>query len=99
MNKRKFLRDLYDIVKDDVKTTSGSNIRTILLSTGVDARYQVQQKISRWCVHPPQDTWTVPLLVSLLELRSQNWVVSFDDEEDSLQEDENTYMIEAIATG
>ena len=98
-NKRAFLRDLYGIVKDDIRTTSGSNIRTILLSTGVDPRYQNKHKISGWCAYPPQDSWTVPLLTSLMELRSENWEVDYDDEDVFLQPDEINVMIEAITTG
>ena len=70
LNRRAFLRDLYDIVKDDVKTTSGSNISTILLSTGIDPRYQKKYKISRWCVYPPQHTWTVRSIWMMMVLIS-----------------------------
>ena len=98
-NKRPFLRCLYEIVKDDVQTTTGSNIRTVLLSTKVDPRFMSRHHLKTWHVHPPQDNWTVPLLTSLLELRAGNWEVVFDDEEDDLQEDELDFMIEAVSTG
>jgi hypothetical protein len=98
-NKRPFLRDLYGIVKDDIRTTSGSNIRTILLSTGFDPRCMDKNKINGWFAYPLQDTWTLPLLISLIELRSENWQVLFDDEDVFLQQDELNFMIEAITTG
>ena len=98
-NKRPFLRCLYDVVKDDVKTTTGSNIRTLLLTTGVDPRFMSRHLLKDWRVYPPQDNWTVPLLSSLLELRAGNWEVLFDDEEDDLQNDEIDFMIEAVTTG
>ena len=98
-NKRAFLRDLYDIVKDDIRTTSGSNIRTLMLSSGFDLRYMDRYKIKNWRVYPPQDKWAVPLLTSLIELSSDNWEVTFDDEDAYLQPDELTFMIEAITTG
>ena len=98
-NKRAFLRCLFNTVKDDVRSTSGSNIRTILLSTQVDPRYMSRHKIKGWSVYPPKDSWTVPLLTSLIELRSDNWEMAFDSEEDFLQPNDLNFIIEAISTG
>ena len=98
-NKRPVLRCLYSLVKDDIKTTTGSNIRTLLLSSGVDPRFMSRHILKTWCVYPPKDNWTVPLLTSLLELKAGNWEVAFDDEDDSLQEDEVDFMIEAVSSG
>ena len=86
-------------MKSDIKTTSGSNIRTILLSTGIDPRYQKKYRISSWCVYPPLDTWTVPLLTSLLEVKSECWEVNFDSEEINMSDDDIDFLIEAVATG
>ena len=86
-------------MKDDIKTTTGSNIRTLLLSTGVDPRFMSRHNLKTWRVYPPKDNWTVPLLTSLLELKAGNWEVAFDDEDDSLQEDEVDFMIEAVSSG
>ena len=98
-NKRPFLGCLYDIIKDDVKTATGSNIRTLLLSTAVDPRFMSRHLLKDWRVHPPEDNWTVPLLISLLVLRAGNWEVLFDDEEEALNNDEVDFMIEAVSTG
>ena len=95
-NKRPVLRCLYNIVKDDVKTTI---IRTLLLSTGVDSRFMSRHYLKTCRVYPPKDNWTVPLLTSLLELKAGNWELTFDDEEDSLQDDELDFMIEAVSSG
>ena len=97
-NKRPFLKCLYDIIKDDVKTTAGSNIRTLFLSTGVDPRFISMYLLKNWRVHPTEDNWTVPL-TSLLELRAGNWEVLFDDEEEDLHNDEVDFMIDAVCTG
>ena len=98
-NKRAFLNCLYNVVKDDVRTTTGSNIRTIQLATAVDPRYMEKHLLKNWFVYPPKDDWTVPLLVSLLEMRSDNWEVIFDQEEECLQNDAIDFIIEAVCTG
>ena len=67
-NKRLVLMCLYNIVKDDVQ-----NIRTLLLSPGVDPRFMSRHNVNTWDVYPPKDNCTVPLLISLLELRAGNW--------------------------
>ena len=74
-------------------------MRTILLSTTVDPRYMEKHLLRNWFVYPPKEDWTIPLLVSLLELRSDNWEVIFDQEEECLQDDEIDIIIEAICTG
>jgi hypothetical protein len=54
-NKRPVLRCLYNIEKDDGRTTTGSNIRTLLLSTGVDPRFMSRHNLKAWHVFPPKD--------------------------------------------
>ena len=95
----KYMNCLYNVVKDDVRTTTGSNIRTIQLATAVDPRYMERHLLKNWLVYPPKDDWTVPLLISLLEMRSDNWEVIFDQEEECLQNDAIDFIIEAVCTG
>ena len=48
-----------------------------------------------------EEQWCLPLLVSLLEIRNENWEVLFNDEgddEDHLDENDLKDMIEAICT-
>ena len=98
-SRRAFLRTLYSIVRDDVNTRTGSNIRTVLLSSKVDPRYKDSRLcLNKWFVNPPKDTWTVPLLISLLEVKADNWQVVFDDEAEFLQDDDVNFMIEAVCT-
>ena len=96
-NKKDFLRCLYNIVKDDVKTTTGSNIRTVLLTSGLDPRCMDKHKLKNWHVYNKVDDWTIPLLSSLMEIRADNWQVVFDDEDEFLQEDDINFMIQAVA--
>ena len=100
-NKRPFLRTLHNIVLDDVKTLTGSNVRRILLDTGLDPRSTSKHQLADWAVYQAADTWTVPLLASLLELRNETWVVNFDleDEMDTLDDKDINFMIEAVCTG
>ena len=99
-NKKSILRTLYNISANDVRTTTGGNIRKILLHTGMDPRVEPQSSFSNWRVYTPSDSWSVPLLASLLQLRSEAWVVNFDiEEEELLGEDDVEFMIEAVCTG
>ena len=100
-NKRPFLRTLHNIVIDDVKSLTGSNVRRILLDTGLDPRSTSKHQLADWAVYQAADTWTVPLLASLLELRNETWVVNFDleDEMDTLDDKDINFMIEAVCTG
>jgi hypothetical protein len=68
-NKRQVIRTLYSLVIEDVKTLTGSNVRKVLLDTGLDPRTVSKHQLSDWTVYDPADSWTVPLLISLLELR------------------------------
>ena len=99
-NKRPALRCLYNVVKNDVRLTTGSNIRTILLETMSDPRSLNTFALKGWRVYPPNDDWTVGLLRNLLEVRSNNWEVVYDDEtEEAAGEDDINFMIAAICTG
>ena len=100
-NKRPFIRTLYDIVSGDARSSTGSNVRKVLLDSGLDPRVVSKHKFSSWRVYPPADGWTVPLLTSLLELRSENWQVNFDMEEEMepLEDVDINFMIDAVCTG
>ena len=71
-NKRLFIRTLFGIVTGDVKTSTGSNVRKILPDTGLNPRCVSRHQLSCWRVYQPADDLSVPLLVSLLELRNVN---------------------------
>ena len=99
-NKREALRSLYNVVKDDVRSPTGSNIRTIMLETGVDPRSLDSYALKAWRVYPPQDEWSVPLLRNLLKIRNGKWEVMYDDENDEAATvDEIDLMISTVCTG
>jgi hypothetical protein len=81
-NKRPFIRTFYDIVSVDARSPTGSNVRKILLDFSLDPRLVSKHKFSAWRAYLPADGWTVPLLISLLEQRSENWQVNLDMEEE-----------------
>ena len=100
-NRRLPLRSLYQIAASDARTLTGSNVRKVLVDTGMDPRCAPKYRWSNWTVYQPADTWTVPLLLSLLELMQENWEVNFDIEEemDRLEDQEVNFMIEAVCSG
>ena len=99
-NKRPTLKSLYSIIKDDVKSPTGSNIRSTLIETGTDPRRIGTFLPKDWRVYAPQDDWTVPLLWNLLQVRGDKWEILFDDEAGIVAEDEEVeFMINAICTG
>ena len=98
-NKRPSIRCLYNIIKNDVKSTTGSNIRTVMLETQVDPRSLDIYALKKWRVYPQQDEWTVPLLRNLLEVRANNWEVIYNDETGEAADDEDiNFMIAAICS-
>ena len=98
-NKRDSVRCLYNICKDDIKTTTGSNIRTVLLETQKDPRKLDVHVLKKWRIYEVQDDWTVPLLRNLLQVRGDDWEVVYDVENDVTAEDDDiNFIIEAICT-
>ena len=80
-NRRPALRCLYNVVRKDVRSKTGRNIRTILLETKTN-------------------DWSVSLLRNLLEVRSNNWGVVYDDDTGEVaEEDDVNFMIAVIDTG
>ena len=72
LNKRAFIGTLYGIASGDVRSPTGSNVRKIFLNSGLDPRKESKHKFSDWRAYPPADSWTVPLLTSLMELRAES---------------------------
>ena len=66
----------------------------------MDPRVKPQSSFSNWRVYTPFDSWSVPLLASLLQLRSEAWIDNFDiEKEKRLGEDDIKFMIEAVCMG
>ena len=99
-NRRPSIRCLYNVIKNDVKSMTGSNIRTILREAQVDPRSMDTHALKNWRVYQQADEWTVPLLKNLLEVRADNWEVVYDDEKEEIATDDDiNFMIAAICTG
>ena len=81
-----FLKFLLSTVSKDVRSVSGSNLRSIMLNTGVQVVPGVTQvsAIRSQSLHevPAGEEWKVPLLHSLLEMRAGEWQLQFDDNDD-----------------
>ena len=86
-NKRKSLQFLQNVVKNDVNSVTGSNLRKILLDTGHSIIPGVTKKMSldNYKVYkiPEEEQWRIPLIESLLEVKAGNWAIEFDEEEDN----------------
>ena len=86
-NKRASIRSLLSFVQDDVRSGTGGNLRKIFLDTGVLVVPGQTHKSELWNFRvydtPAGDEWKLPLLVSLLEIREDNWEVLYVDENDS----------------
>ena len=84
-----FIKFLLRAVSTDVRSNTGSNLRTILLKTGVQAVPGITLpsalKTNRLHEVPGGEEWKVPLLNSLLQIRSGNFKLEFDEEEDSTE--------------
>ena len=66
------LRQLYGIVKDDVRTTTGCNLRNILLLTnltGVDDLLPSMVDQIRYKEIKPMDMWRVPLIKEVIDMK------------------------------
>ena len=58
-------------------------------------------KLSNYRVYtaPEDEIWKLPLMVSLLEIKCQNWEILFDDESDEeIKDNDLISMIDEVAT-
>ena len=87
---------------NDCRTTTGSNLRTILLDTGVKVIPGLTNpsELHSFVVNkvPNSDEWKFPLLVSLIELHDARWEIKFDEEDSTLKEDQLETMINSVCT-
>ena len=96
------VRALLEIVKTDQRYTTGSNIRDILMETGIQIspRNTDKTKLQSFTVYdiPDEAKWKIPLLKSLIEIRDQRWEILFNEEENELRisNDNVTAMIDQL---
>ena len=81
------LKYLLNTVSKDVRSVTGSNMRTLLLRTGVQAvpgkTLLSSIRVKRLFEVPEGEEWRVPLLHSLLQIRSGSFKLEFDDDDDT----------------
>ena len=77
------IRDLFNIVSEDVRSTIGSNLRTIFIETDVPIIPGVTSgaALHDFKVYQVKGDWQIPLLTLLLQIRDDNWKVIFGDTE------------------
>ena len=100
-NKRESVKALFNTMKTDVRSLTGTNIRKIFLDTGI--QYEpitpTSHLLRNYRVYkmPKEDEWKLSLLVSLMEIRDDHWEVLFNDETDnSLEENDIESMIDEV---
>ena len=105
-NKRQSIKSLLRIVQDNVKSTTGGNLRKIFLDTGIKVVPGVTSKFQmrdhQVYKTPEGEEWRLPMLVSLLEIREENWEILYDDEEENESapgENDVKDMIDEVCTG
>ena len=79
------IKYLYSVSASDVRSITGSNLRSILVDTGIQAIPGTLQlkEIKKTVLHrvPSGEEWKIPLLESLLEVQSGASEILFDKEE------------------
>jgi hypothetical protein len=69
------LRNLYSIAKSDVRTTTGSNLRNILLKTSLTSVDDLQPgmvKQLKYMEIKDRDMWSIPIIKEAMDIRSEN---------------------------
>ena len=74
----------------DVRSLTGSNLRSILVNTGVQVLPGVTLaaavKKHTLCKVPDMEKWKIPLLHSLLAVKADKFEILFDDEDQEAEE-------------
>ena len=101
-NKRQSLKTLFKYAYEDVRSLIGGNLRKIQLVTGIKivpgVTAPVQLRNCRIYKAPEGEEWRLPLLQSLLEIRSENWEILFNEELENYEGDDISTMIEEVCS-
>ena len=98
------LRHLFGLIHRDVRSVTGANLRYISGETNraIIEGNTKRVDLSDYKVYkmPAGEEWRIPLLLSLMQLRDENWIVTFDEEdtESNLETDAITTMINNVCT-
>ena len=92
------LKFLLSVVSADVRSLTGSNLRSILRTTGVQVRPGVTHPgaVKKVTLHkvPAGQEWKVPLLHSLIAVRAGEFNIEFDDNEEDTPEIADAIMVD-----
>ena len=84
------IKFLLATVCDDVRSITGSNLRSIQRHTGIQVRIGVTKStaLKKIRLHnvPADQKWKVPLILSILAIQDEEWEIAFD-ENDALLKD------------
>ena len=99
------LKALVNLVKNDVRSQTGGNIRKILMDTGIKispgTTHQSVLYGSKIYEADEKEQWRIPVLQSLLKVRDDQWEIRFSDDCDDkpyFEEDDIEEMIFDICT-
>ena len=85
-----------------MRSVTGANLRHIAIETNESFIPGITKRIdlTNYMVYklPEGEEWRIPFLLSLMQLRNENWVVTFDEEKTSLETDEIQTMINTVCT-
>ena len=97
------IRALFNTVAGDVRSLIGANCRKILADSGVLVSPGTTRihMLNNYRVYttPEDEAWKLPLMISLQDIKSQNWEVLFDEEcDEQIQDNDLIAMIDEVAT-
>ena len=102
-NRKPSIRALFNTVAGDVRSLIGANCRKILADSGVLVSPGTTRidTLNNYRVYttPEDEAWKLPLMISLQDIKSQNWEVLFDEEcDEQIQDNDLIAMIDEVAT-
>ena len=88
---------------NDIRSVTGRNLKAMSEEIGMPIRAGVTspREISNWRVYKPGigEEWRLPLVVSLLEIRDNNWELKFNDENETLDIQDIQFILDDVCTG
>ena len=80
------IKFLLATVCDDVRSITGSNLRSIQRHTGIQVRIGVTKSTALKKIRlnnvPADQKWKVPLILSILAIQDEEWEIDFDENDD-----------------
>ena len=84
------IKYLLSVSASDVRSLTGSNMRSILRNTGVQVMpgvtHAAMVKKKPLFKPPEEQMWKIPLLHSLLAVKAEEFEICFDDDDEEVEE-------------